>query len=51
MGRQVMALGQQVNAARDFVADLTAATEEEFLTHPDADIITGFPGLSAVSGA
>jgi transposase len=51
MGRQAMALVQQVNAACDSVADLAAATEQEFLAHPDADIITSFPGLSAVSGA
>ncbi|WP_267717339.1 transposase [Streptomyces sp. CoH17] len=51
MGCQTMALVQQVNAACDSVADLAAATEEEFLAHPDADIITSFPGLSAVSGA
>ncbi|MEU0950720.1 IS110 family transposase [Streptomyces canus] len=51
MGRQAMALVQQVNAACDSVADLAAATEEEFLAHPDADIITSFLGLSAVSGA
>ncbi|MER6434542.1 transposase [Streptomyces sp900105245] len=46
-----MALVQQVNAACDSVADLAAAAEAEFLAHPDADIITSFPGLSAVSGA
>nr|WP_329896014.1 transposase [Streptomyces sp. SP17KL33] len=30
---------------------LAAATEEAFLAHPDADIITSFPGLSVLSGA
>ncbi|MDX3803754.1 transposase [Streptomyces sp. AK04-3B] len=27
------------------------ATGEAFFAHPDADIITGFPGLSVLSGA
>jgi hypothetical protein len=30
---------------------LATATEEAFLAHPDAEIITSFPGLSVTSGA
>ncbi|WUO18417.1 IS110 family transposase [Streptomyces sp. NBC_00287] len=51
MGHQTSALIQQVNAACNSVIDLAAATEEAFLAHPDADIITSFPGLSVLSGA
>jgi transposase len=51
MGRQASALIQQVNAACSSGTDLAAATEEAFLAHPDADIITSFPGLSVLSGA
>ncbi|MYS81107.1 IS110 family transposase [Embleya scabrispora] len=51
MGHQTAALLQQLNAACSSVADLAAATEEAFLAHPDADIITSFPGLSVLSGA
>ncbi|WP_443111388.1 transposase [Amycolatopsis sp. A1MSW2902] len=51
MGRQAAALIQQLDAACRSVAELAAATEEVFLTHPDAEIITSFPGLSTSSGA
>ncbi|WP_329447103.1 IS110 family transposase [Streptomyces canus] len=51
MGHQTSALIQQVNAACSSVTDLAVATEEAFLAHPDADIITSFPGLSVLSGA
>jgi transposase len=51
MGRQAMALLQQLDAACQSVQDLATATEEAFLTHPDAQIITSFPGLSVISGA
>lgn len=50
-GRQTAALLQQLDAACRSVDDLAAATEEAFLSHPDAEIITSFPGLSSMSGA
>ena len=46
-----MALIRQVDAACLSVTQLAAATEETFLAHPDAGIITSFPGLSVLSGA
>lgn len=51
MGKQTQALIQQLDAACRSVDDLAAATEEAFLAHPDAEIITSFPGLSIMSGA
>lgn len=51
MGRQTAALLQQLDAACRSVADLSQATEVTFLDHPDAEIITSFPGLSVISGA
>ncbi|WP_307665777.1 IS110 family transposase [Streptomyces sp. V1I1] len=51
LGHQAMALIQQLDAACNSVAQLAAATEEAFLAHPDAGIITSFPGLSVLSGA
>ncbi|MDX3434402.1 transposase [Streptomyces sp. ME01-18a] len=51
MGRQTVALLRQLDAACTSVEDLTEATAESFDTHPDAEIITGFPGLGSVAGA
>ncbi|MGW7201693.1 transposase, partial [Streptomyces chryseus] len=51
LGQQAVALIRQVDAACVSVAQLAVATEEAFLAHPDAEIITSFPGLSALSGA
>ena len=51
MGRQAAALIQQLDTTCHSVDELATATEEVFLTHPDAEIITSFPGLSALSGA
>ncbi|MFC8454413.1 IS110 family transposase [Kitasatospora sp. NPDC057223] len=51
MGKQAQALIQQLDATCRSVDDLAAATEETFLSHPDAEIITSFPGLSVTSGA
>ncbi len=51
MGHQALALIQQLDAACKSVDKLAAATEEAFLAHPDAEIITSFPGLSVLSGA
>ncbi|MGW6946680.1 IS110 family transposase [Streptomyces xanthophaeus] len=51
MGRQTQALVQQLDATCRSVDDLATAVEEAFLTHPDSEIITSFPGLSVTSGA
>lgn len=51
LGHKAAALIQQLDAACNSVAQLTAATEEAFLAHPDAGVITSFPGLSVLSGA
>ncbi|MGW0771982.1 transposase [Streptomyces sp. NPDC002676] len=51
MGRQTLVLLGQLDAACSSADDLAEATAESFVKHPDAEIITGFPGLSALSGA
>ncbi|MEW2266261.1 IS110 family transposase [Streptomyces sp. NPDC047853] len=51
LGHQAVALVRQVDASCNSAAQLAAATEEAFLAHPDAEIITSFPGLSVLSGA
>ncbi|MGW0212109.1 IS110 family transposase [Streptomyces sp. NPDC003233] len=51
MGRQTLALLRQLDAACTSADDLAEAAMESFEKHPDAEIITGFPGLSALSGA
>ncbi|WP_327250255.1 IS110 family transposase [Streptomyces sp. NBC_01244] len=51
LGHQAVALIRQLDASCNSVAQLAAATEEAFLAHPDAEIITSFPGLSVLSGA
>ncbi|MEV5011374.1 IS110 family transposase [Streptomyces sp. NPDC055692] len=51
MGRQTLALLRQLDAACTSADDLAQAAMESFEKHPDAEIITGFPGLSALSGA
>ncbi|WP_256215793.1 hypothetical protein [Streptomyces sp. Ag109_O5-10] len=49
--REAQALIQQLDAACRSVDDLATATEEAFLAHPEAGIITSFPGLPMTSGA
>ncbi|WP_326769881.1 IS110 family transposase (plasmid) [Streptomyces sp. NBC_01591] len=51
MGRQAIALLRQLDAACTSVDDLAEATVESFDTHPDAEVITSFPGLGALTGA
>jgi transposase len=51
MGRQTVALLRQLEAACLSVDDLAQASTEAFQAHPDAAIITSFPGLGSVSGA
>ena len=51
MGRQALALLGQLNAACAAADDLEHAATESFNQHPDAGIITSFPGLGALTGA
>jgi transposase len=51
MGRQALALLGQLNAACAAADDLERAAVESFNLHPDAGIITSFPGLGALTGA
>jgi transposase len=51
MGRQALALPGQLDAACAAAADLEHATAESFNQHPDAGIITSFPGLGPIAGA
>jgi transposase len=51
MGRQALALLRQLDAACTSASDLEAAATESFNQHPDAGIITSFPGLGALTGA
>ncbi|MET9881519.1 IS110 family transposase [Actinacidiphila glaucinigra] len=51
MGRQTLALLRQLDAACVSAEDLAEAAVESFETHPDAEIITSFPGLGPLSGA
>ena len=51
MGRQALALLRQLDAACASASDLEQAVTESFNQHPDAGIITSFPGLGALTGA
>ncbi len=51
MGRQTQALVAQLDAACRAADDLAAATAEVFDQHPDADILTSFPGIGPLTGA
>ena len=51
MGRQALALLGQLDAACAAADDLEQAATESFNLHPDAGIITSFPGLGALTGA
>jgi hypothetical protein len=51
MGRQALALLRQLDAACASADDLEQATIESFNQHPDAGIITSFPGLGPIAGA
>jgi transposase len=51
MGRQALALLSQLDAACAAAADLERAVTESFNLHPDAGIITSFPGLGILTGA
>jgi transposase len=51
MGKQTLALLGQLNAACAAADDLERAVTESFNQHPDAGIITSFPGLGIITGA
>ena len=51
MGIHLQTLVQRLDSACTAVETLTAAATEHFERHPDAQIITSFPGLANVSGA
>jgi len=51
MGRQALALLRQLDAACTSADDLERAAVESFSQHPDAGIITSFPGLGPLTGA
>jgi transposase len=51
MGRQALALLGQLGAASQSAHDLGEATAHAFRTHPDAGIMTSFPGISEITGA
>jgi hypothetical protein len=51
MGRQALALLRQLDAACQSADDLEQAATESFSQHPDAGIITSFPGIGARSPA
>jgi transposase len=51
MGRQALALLGQLDAACTSADDLEQAVTASFNLHPDAGIITSFPGLGALTGA
>ena len=51
MGRQTLALPGQLDAACAAAADLEHAVTQSFNQHPDAGIITSFPGLGILTGA
>ena len=51
MGRQSLALLRQLDAACASADDLEQAATESFSQHPDAGIITSFPGIGALTGA
>ena len=51
MGRQALALLRQLGAACQNASELEAAAIESFSQHPDAAIITSFPGIGPLTGA
>jgi Transposase/Transposase IS116/IS110/IS902 family len=51
MGKQSTALLRQLDAACASADELEQAAAESFNQHPDAGIITSFPGIGALTGA
>ncbi|MFB4319911.1 IS110 family transposase [Actinomadura sp. 21ATH] len=50
-GKQALALLRQTDAACQAADELAQATSEVFHQHPDARIVTSFPGLADLTGA
>lgn len=51
MGRQTLALVGQLEATCRAADDLAEAAAEAFAQHPDAHILTSFPGIGPLTGA
>ncbi|MET7914304.1 IS110 family transposase [Streptomyces avermitilis] len=51
LGKQMLSLLRQLDAACTATDDLAEAVEESFRQHPDAEIILSFPGLGPQTGA
>ncbi|MDT0568559.1 IS110 family transposase [Streptomyces sp. DSM 3412] len=51
MGKQMLVLLQQLDAAAQGADSLAEAVESSFREHPDAQLITSFPGLGCLLGA
>lgn len=51
LGKQVLALLTQLEAASKAADDLAGAVEEAFPQHPDAEVLLSFPGLGFQLGA
>ncbi len=51
MGRQTITLVRKLEIACTSADDLAQAAVESFEQHPDAQIITSFPGLGSLTGA
>jgi transposase len=51
MGRQTLALVWQLDAACRAADELAEAAGAAFAEHPDAEILSGFPGIGPVTGA
>lgn len=51
MGHQALALLRLLDAACRNADDLAANAEAAFAAHPDAQIITSFPGIGGLTGA
>ncbi|MFE4579995.1 IS110 family RNA-guided transposase [Streptomyces chartreusis] len=51
LGKQMLALLRQLDAACAAADELAEAVEEAFLQHPDADVLLSFPGLGIQLGA
>ncbi|MFF4276806.1 IS110 family transposase [Streptomyces sp. NPDC001536] len=51
LGKQMLAILGQLEAACTAADDLAKAVEEAFPRHPDADVICSFPGLGVLLGA
>nr|WTB28498.1 IS110 family transposase [Streptomyces sp. NBC_00830] len=51
MGRQTLTLVRKLDTACTSADELAEASVESFEKHPDAEIITSFPGLGSLTGA